>query len=194
MTLCSFFGKEKERRVKRFHKHIGPGGYFGEAALVGMHMRVHTAVATSDVILVDFEQTSYQDVVDHGHSMISIDAKFQFLRNLSLFRNWDQYRLYRLAFVIDQTVINRGDVILEPGVRSPCLYFILQGNVHVQIGEEGKCNGSSSSRVSGHGGGGSLRTSESKYLGGYTQTLTTLQPADYFGDSGIMGFYDTSKS
>mmetsp|Transcript_26578 Transcript_26578/g.71249 ORF Transcript_26578/g.71249 Transcript_26578/m.71249 type:complete len:712 (+) Transcript_26578:95-2230(+) len=103
--------KDTGNKERVFIRHVSPGGCFGDAALAGMNMREYTARATSDVICVDFEQIEYQKIVDHGHSTISVDAKFQFLRKLSLFRSWELYRLYRLAFVMDQQVVNRGETV-----------------------------------------------------------------------------------
>lgn len=148
-------------RETMFVRHVKPGSCFGERVLKGMNLREHTAYALSDVQLLELESSDYQKVKQNGISERSVDEKFQFLKQLDLFKDWEKYKLYRFAFLLTQQIVAKGRPIVRAGTTSNALYLIYNGLVQ--------------NRMPKHS------------VHGFTSlVLTTLRDMEVLGESGIL--------
>lgn len=84
------------------------------------------------------------------------EERQKFLTSVSMFKDWDTYKLLRLAHVLIQEEVNKGVVLTNHGKPSKDLYFIVNGRVDL------------------------LTSLEKKYV------ITPLLKHDYIGESSII--------
>ena len=85
-----------------------------------------------------------------------MEDRMNFLSNVSFFKNWDSYRLYRIAHALTQIDVNNGCHIIKNHEISKNIYFVLRGRVDIFP--------SARSRTA----------------------LLSIQKYEYFGESGFM--------
>ena len=85
-----------------------------------------------------------------------MEDRIDFLSHVSFFKNWDSYRLYRVAHNLTQIDLNRGCDIIKNDEISRKIYFVLRGRVDL------------------------FSSSHSK------TALLSIQKYEYFGESGFM--------
>ena len=85
-----------------------------------------------------------------------MDDRMNFLSQVSFFKNWESYRLYRVAHALTQIDVNKGCNILKNDDISKNIYFVLKGQVDIFPSPRGKT------------------------------ALLSIQKYEYFGESGFM--------
>lgn len=142
-----------------FEEDLFPGEIFGEAALSGMHTRLITALSMTNVDLVYIDDQDYMTAQDRDSIQMGTEERSKFLAQVPMFRNWDSYKLLRLAHALVQEEIDKGTVLTKHGMVSKDIYFIVTGRVDI-VDSVGKRN-----------------------------IITTLLKNDYFGESGFVNKY-----
>eukprot|EP01038_Epipyxis_sp_PR26KG_P011493 gene11493-15396_t len=148
-----------------FEEDLVPGEVFGEGALGGINTRLSTAQAITNVDLAIIDVSDFNMAHDKDTLQMGVDERSKFLLSIPLFRDWDSYKILRLAHALVQEEINKNVVLTKPGQVCKDFYLIVNGHVNVMNNLEKKYN------------------------------LSTLLPYDYFGESGIINkFTKASKA
>ena len=118
-----------EARGVKYEEDLIAGDVFGEVAFEGVHTRHSTAlsITTCDLIVVDADD--FIAIQEGGSKKASVEERFKYLSNLSLFRAWEPYRLIRVAQVLQQEELTKGSVIQRKGEVSKRIMFIRTGRV-----------------------------------------------------------------
>ena len=87
---------------------------------------------------------------------MSMEDRIDFLSHVSFFKNWDTYRLYKVAHNLTQIDLNRGCDIIKNDEVSRKIYFVLRGRIDL------------------------FSSSQSE------TALLSIQKYEYFGESGFM--------
>lgn len=92
------------------------------------------------------------------------EERQKFLQSVSMFKDWDTYKLLRLAHVLIQEEVNKGVVLTNHGKPSKDLYFIVNGRADI------------------------VTSLEKKYV------ITPLLKHDYVGESSIINKFIKSTA
>ena len=137
VSLMQYEADQHGHLVRKHYKDCGPGECFGEHALVGMNNRGYTALALSDVELIEIDEKDFAAVTRNGRSAKTNNEKFDFMRtNVALFRDWEYYRLFRLASLCQYETLPKGTVVIQKGLCADQLYIIMSGSVDIQLPEQ----------------------------------------------------------
>ena len=136
-------------------------------------------VAVTPCELIAIDRRHFDSLNQHGRVTLSVEAKHKILESISIFKSWDTYKLYRLAFTAHQREISKGFTILKEGEVSPALTLIVSGSVYMTKQPRRK--------MTKGAGGAPGNTRES------AEMLTTLQAREYFGESGLLSFVRHQK-
>lgn len=142
-----------------FEEDLVPGEIFGRSALNGEHLRNVTAQAITDVELAVVEDEDYIAAQDRDSMHLSVEDRTKFLHTIPIFKDWDTYKLVRIAHALMQEEIHKGVVVTKPHHTSRDLYFVLNGRIDV------------------------VSSLERKHV------ITTILRGDYFGESGLLNRY-----
>jgi CRP-like cAMP-binding protein len=135
--------------------------------------------------VVVLDEKDYRRVHSQEQVLVSADRKFHFCKDeVSLFRDWEIFRLYRFASLLVHRVAAAGTVLLERGKISDGLCFVFAGSVDILLPtakEDSKAQGDESEgRCSTARRPRDIRRDRSMV------TLSTLGRADYFGETGLI--------
>ena len=223
VSLMQYHADDNGHMIRKHYKDCGPGDCFGEHALVGMNNRGYTALALSDVELIEIEEKDFAAVTRNGRSAKTNNEKFEFMRkNVALFRDWEYYRLFRLASLCQYESLPKDTVVIQKGLCADHLYIIMSGSVHIQLperteaakvdvahnsepstGDAGNTHGMADS--SGEGGGGGIDDHGLEVLSeavheknlekrvGRLRTISNLHTSDYFGETGLLTYGSHGK-
>jgi CRP-like cAMP-binding protein len=141
-----------------FEQDLGPGEVFGEAALGGIHTRMHLAQAITnvEVVVIDDQDFMAAQVCclfctcfvrlmivpltcccvycchqDKDSAHMGTEERQRFLAAVPMFKNWDAYKLLRLAHALIQEEVNKGVVLTHHGKPSKDLYFVVNGMLNI---------------------------------------------------------------
>lgn len=114
-----------------YEEDLFPGEIFGEAALGGMHTRLITAQTITEAELAVIDDQDFMMAQDKDAKHMAIEDRSKFLSSIPLFKNWDSYKLLRLAHALIQQEINKGVLLVKNGVSGKEVYFIVNGRVDV---------------------------------------------------------------
>ncbi|CAM9432269.1 unnamed protein product [Chrysoparadoxa australica] len=175
-----------------------PGDIFGDNVLDAIHTRTHTAIAVTDCQCAVVEYKDFASIRDHGHSIITVDEKYQFVRTVGVLEDLELYRMYRIALLLKHLEISKHKVIIRRGEISPGLFFIWSGSVEV-VRQKGRKTKLPPSDHEAHPHGHSHRQGHSHHPSLPMQKsdkriLTTLGPGEYFGESGILSQHKGAKA
>ncbi len=147
-------GLDKKRML--YVEDLTAGECFGEDVLSGLRTRMITAQAITSVDLAVIDESDFTMVQEKSTFKMTVEDRYQFLTNVSLFKNWEPYNLYRIAHILEHTELEKGTTILKPNETSNQLVFLNHGRVDIVQSLHNR------------------------------RTITTLQPFDYCGESGIL--------
>ncbi len=145
-----------------FEEDLFPGDIFGETALAGNHTRNITALAVTACDMLVIDDQDFVMAQDRDSVHMGTEERSKFLSQVPMFRNWDSYKLLRLAHVLVQEEIDKGTVLITHGSISKDFFFIINGKVEVQDSLEKK------------------------------NVITTLTSNDFFGESGFCNKFTKS--
>jgi CRP-like cAMP-binding protein len=145
-----------------FEEDLFPGEIFGETALAGNHTRNITALAVTACDLLIIDDQDFVMAQDRDSVHMGTEERSKFLTQVSMFRNWDSYKLLRLAHVLIQEEVDKGTTLITHGTVSKDFYFIINGKVEV------------------------LDSLEKRNV------ITTLTTNDFFGESGFCNKFTKS--
>ena len=139
-----------------YEEDLFPGEIFGEAVLSGMHTRLLTALSITAVDLAVIDDQDYMTAQDRDSVQMGTEEKSKYLASVPMFRNWDNYKLLRLAHALVQDEIDKNTVLQRHNHPSKEIYFVVNGRVDIFDSLSKK------------------------------NTITSLLKYDYFGESGFL--------
>ncbi len=145
-----------DKKRMLYVEDLSAGECFGEDVLSGLRTRMITVQAITAVELAVIDESDFTMVQEKSTFKMTVEDRYQFLSNVPLFKNWEPYNLYRIAHVLEHTELEKGTTIVKPGETSNQLVFLNHGRVDIVQSLHNK------------------------------RTITTLQPFDYCGESGIL--------
>ena len=104
---------------------LGPGESFGDMALLGMPARMSRVMSVTTATCAVVPAKAYSMLV----GSIPVEQKFEFLQSLPLFRNWDPYKLYKIAVVLRERHFARNTLLLRANERASGVFFVKEGEV-----------------------------------------------------------------
>lgn len=137
---------------------VGPGGSFGELALIYGTPRAATVKAKSDVKLFGLDRHCYRRIL-MGNTIRKRRQYEEFLGKIPLLESLDQWERLMVADALEETTFNDGDVIMTQGERGNDFFIILEGKARCLQTPSGQ--------------------EEQKQVG-------LLGPSDYFGEIALM--------
>lgn len=105
--------------------------------------------------LIDATDPSYPNA--HNTHAPRVE-QFELLKEVPLFKKWEHYRLYRLAFSVEQLNVSAGHPITRQGETTQRLVIITEGTARIDVEAQD----------------------------GETHTVATLQQGEYVGESGLI--------
>ena len=99
--------------------------------LSGERKRHMAALALSAVELIVIDENVFLKAQEGAGGGLSMDERVAFINKVSIFKGWDQYRLYKVAHSVEQVEFNKGVVILDNEDISPKMYILLSGSIDV---------------------------------------------------------------
>jgi signal-transduction protein with cAMP-binding, CBS, and nucleotidyltransferase domain len=112
------------------------------------------AITNVDLAIID--DNDFLMAQDRDALKMSLDDRVRFLSEVPLLKRLDKYKLLRYASALVQEEVNKGVVLVTPGMVSRDLFFVLNGKVDV------------------------IKNMKKRYA------VTTLIRHDYFGESGLI--------
>lgn len=168
-------GTKKYRRV--YQEDLFSGEMFGETALEGVSTRnsLVQAITDCDVALISCDdylmvQNSSSGSSAHHSINLSVDAKYTYLSQMPILKGWEPYRLYRLASATYQSHLAPAQQVLRKGHVNADISFIMSGHMHVVTDSDEYVQG--------------LLVTNGR--NSVTHVITTLDPMDYYGESGCL--------
>lgn len=112
-----------------FEEDLFPGEVFGEAALSGMHTRLMTAISVTAVDLIVIDDQDFMAAQDRDTQLMGTEERSRFLNDIPFFRDWDSYKLIRLAHALVQEELPKNTALTSHLTVSPSMHFIVHGRV-----------------------------------------------------------------
>ena len=119
-------------RVLEYENDLAPGDVIGEAALGGINKRlqVATTISPCEMILINTEDFKSVDELIN-HAALSLNEKYLFLKQVPLFKHFEEFSIYRLACAIEVKFISKDQLVCRRGRPSDTLNFIYNGRVDI---------------------------------------------------------------
>ncbi|ORX89261.1 camp-dependent protein kinase regulatory subunit [Basidiobolus meristosporus CBS 931.73] len=129
-TFDVFVAKNLEEPVKV--TEYGPGGSFGELALMYNAPRAATVTATSDAVLWALDRVTFRRIL-----MERTNTKRRmyeaFLEEVPLLVSLEHYERHKIADALESMVFCDGDVVLRQGDVGDSFYIIESGEARVTV-------------------------------------------------------------
>eukprot|EP01041_Mallomonas_annulata_P001275 gene1275-2462_t len=151
-------------RIPKAEEDLVAGDVFGETVFEGLHTRQLSAMALTVCDLAVIEAEDFIGVLEGGSKKLSVDARYRFLSQVSMFKDWEHYRIIRIAQSLQQEEYPKGAVLIRKDEVSRKLYFLYSGRVNIQHD-----------------------------LNAPNDILTLISPYDYLGESGFVNLSDIVK-
>jgi cAMP-dependent protein kinase regulator len=105
---------------------IGPGGSFGELALIYGTPRAATIQAKTDVVLWAIDRDTYRRIL-MGSVMRRRKMYEDFLEKMPLLSSLDKWERLAVADALEPAFFKDGDVIMKQGDAADCFYIVVEG-------------------------------------------------------------------
>ena len=107
------------------------GDIVGETSLGGMLHRLYSAYTVTECEFLVIEEDDFSRAQGKLTSELTVQSKYEFLSQLSVFKNWDTYALYTLAQHLKQNEISNKAHIIKCDRVAEDLHFVIKGSVCV---------------------------------------------------------------
>jgi CRP-like cAMP-binding protein len=114
-----------------FEEDLFPGEVFGETALSGMHTRLITAQAITNVDLAVIDDSDFVLAQDRDSMHMGTEERVLFLKQIPMFKLWDNYKLMRLAVALVQEEINKNVILIQKGNVCKDFYLLVNGRIDI---------------------------------------------------------------
>lgn len=114
-----------------FEEDLFPGEVFGETALSGMHTRLITAQAITNVDLAVIDDSDFVLAQDRDSMHMGTEERVIFLKQIPMFKQWDNYKLMRLAVALVQEEVNKNVIMIQKGNVCKDLYLLVNGRIDI---------------------------------------------------------------
>ncbi|KAF9109775.1 hypothetical protein BGX27_007221 [Mortierella sp. AM989] len=131
-TLDVFVAKNGNPAEKVFE--YGPGGSFGELALMYNGPRAATVTATSDVVLWALDRITFRRILMENTSRKRRMYE-AFLETVPLLMSLEPYERHKIADALESVYFDDGQVVVKQGAQGDSFFIIESGEVTVT-----KCN------------------------------------------------------
>ncbi|KAG0209833.1 hypothetical protein BGX28_009939 [Mortierella sp. GBA30] len=131
-TLDVFVAKNGNPAEKVFE--YGPGGSFGELALMYNGPRAATVTATSDVVLWALDRVTFRRILMENTSKKRRMYE-EFLETVPLLMSLEPYERHKIADALESVYFDDGQVVVQQGERGDNFFIIESGAASVT-----KCN------------------------------------------------------
>jgi len=134
-TFDVFVSRNGADAVKVFD--YGPGGSFGELALMYNAPRAATVVCTSEAVLWALDRVTFRRILMENTSRKRRMYE-NFLEEVPLLCSLDAYERHKIADALESVAHNDGHVVIRQGDVGDNFYIIESGEMRVlQVGEDG---------------------------------------------------------
>ena len=117
---------------KTFLTNYGPGGAFGELALLYNAPRAASIQATSDCVLYALGRRTFNHIVKD--SVIKKREKYmEFLKKIEILSELKEYEKEKLCDCLKRETFHQGDQIIKEGDEGNIMYLIQEGSVVAKI-------------------------------------------------------------
>ena len=155
--FCQTLNKVTNSKVLQYENDLAPGDIIGEAALGGVQKRLQVALTITPCEMILISTVDYKSVDELGHNAsFSVNEKYQFLKNVPLFRHYEDFSIYRVACAMIPKTISKDQLVCRRGSASETINFIFNGSVDILSDLDD------------------------------VSTLAKLQQYDYFGESSVL--------
>ncbi|KAF9569978.1 hypothetical protein EC968_002379 [Mortierella alpina] len=131
-TLDVFVAKNGNPAEKVFE--YGPGGSFGELALMYNGPRAATVTATSDVVLWALDRVTFRRILMENTSKKRRMYE-EFLETVPLLKSLEPYERHKIADALESVYFDDGKVVVQQGAQGDNFFIIESGAASVT-----KCN------------------------------------------------------
>jgi len=153
--ICEVYVSKEQPTLQRVAT-VGPGGSFGELALIYGCPRAATVKAQTDVRLWCVDRFTYRRVL--MDTTIKKRKMYEmFLERVPIFEHLTKYERITISDALESVSFRNGETIVRQGERGDVFYIIVEGTVKV------------------------LKT-----VDGQERSLGLLNPADYFGEIALL--------
>lgn len=119
------------RNELEYEEDLAPGECFGDEVIDGVFHNSRTAIAMSECDFLVFESNDWKSSKNFRTNILSDDDRYDFLKEIPLFKAWDYVSLYQLASRLDQQCVGKGETIINVGDISPSIGFVYSGRIDV---------------------------------------------------------------
>lgn len=109
---------------------LGPGGSFGELALIRDQPRLATITCLKDTHFATLCQKDYKRVLGHIDEKI-LDELLSFFSSLPTFAGWRKKKLTKLIYYFKLVKFKRNQVIFHEGEQAESVFIVRKGEVEI---------------------------------------------------------------
>ena len=126
------FKRFADQHEDKFLVSYGPGGAFGELALLYNAPRAATIIAKEKCVLFSLDRESFNNIVKEA---VIKNRQFfsEFLSKVQLLDSLTAQEKDKICDCLKTSLYKPGDMIIKQGDKGDDFYFILEGNCHAVI-------------------------------------------------------------
>jgi len=122
--------------IRKHVQHVGPGGSFGELALIYGTLRAADVLATTNVKCWVIDRIAYRKSL-MGTTLRKREQYKNWLSKVPILESLTEYERLVVADALESANFNEGDVVVKQGDAGDVFYIIMEGEARVSKVEEG---------------------------------------------------------